>query len=110
MLSKRKLFLARSNNGKRTGELQDIQIHTDPLTDEEKSFKLMSQMLNGTSSQGVKFETTLRLLNKLLHRLQEAVKGENFPYGLPLITLDLNQHLESSRVTRKGLPSSPSNR
>ena len=42
-------------------------------TDDELNFKLLSQMVKGTTFQGVKFEAALRLLKKLLQGMQETI-------------------------------------
>lgn len=41
-------------------------------TDENQGVKLLTQMVKGSSFQGVKFEAALQLLNKLLQGIQEA--------------------------------------
>lgn len=40
--------------------------------DEDQGFRLLTQMVKGTSFQGVKFEAVLQLLKKLLQGIQEA--------------------------------------
>ena len=42
-------------------------------TDENQGFKLLTQMVKGTSFQGVKFEAALQLLEKLLQGMQETL-------------------------------------
>jgi hypothetical protein len=41
-------------------------------TDENQGLRLLTQMVKGTSFQGVKFEAALQLLKKLLQGIQEA--------------------------------------
>jgi predicted nucleotidyltransferase len=42
-------------------------------TDEEQGFKLLTQMVKGTSFQGVKFEAALQLLKKLMQGMHETI-------------------------------------
>jgi len=42
-------------------------------TDEEQGFKLLTQMVKGTSFQGVKFEAALQLLKKLMQGIHETI-------------------------------------
>jgi hypothetical protein len=53
--------------------INELKIILTRETDEDQGFKLLTQMVKGTSFQGVKFEAALQLLKKLIQGMYETI-------------------------------------